>query len=328
MLPVNRVKNKPDSLTALRLQCLRFCRDVHARLFCVLGLLALALLAWSGGAAAWSSDAHRIAARIAQEEIKPETEAAIEELLGGGYLHTYSLSDLSTWADKVHNNRGWEYTKKWHYVNFDYGKCRYSPKKHCRNGDCIIEALNQQIDILGDKKQPKKKRVQALKFVVHLVSDIHQPLHAAWKKDRGGNQVSVRFRHEDSNLHRFWDYWMVEAVEPNWKEHFEDLEGRTLTMPEKRVAYLDGDDDDEPADWALESCRIAVSDGFYPKGDRIDEAYVRRWGDVADERLVLSGLRLARVLDAALADASKQTGSKPSKQKEGWFRRMKKRLGW
>lgn len=97
----------------------------------------------------------------------------------------------------------------WHYVNIAEDNCHYEAPKHCRNGNCIVEALKAQSAILGDRSLTDGERLQALKFVVHLVGDIHQPMHAGYAHDKGGNDFQLQFGNRGTNLHSLWDSGML-----------------------------------------------------------------------------------------------------------------------
>ncbi len=97
----------------------------------------------------------------------------------------------------------------WHYVNIAEDNCHYEAPKHCKNGNCIVEALKAQSAILGDRSLTDGERLQALKFVVHLVGDIHQPMHAGYAHDKGGNDFQLQFGNRGTNLHSLWDSGML-----------------------------------------------------------------------------------------------------------------------
>jgi hypothetical protein len=135
-----------------------------------------------------------------------------------------------------------------------------------------------------------------LKFVVHFVGDIHQPLHAGSRDDKGGNTFQVQFNGKGSNLHRLWDSGMLYTRGLDWKAYAQQLDSTPVNLPAP-IAPLDN----PYAQWAEESCRITTEPGFYPSGHVLGADYVHAELPVAEQRLREAGRRLAEVLNLALA---------------------------
>jgi hypothetical protein len=114
------------------------------------------------------------------------------------------MASLSTWADEPKNRA----TASWHYVNFPKGTCVYEAERDCPEGQCAVEAIDRQRAVLGSSA-PDEKRLEALKYVVHLVGDLHQPLHAGYAEDKGGNQYQLQAFMQGSNLHALWDSGLI-----------------------------------------------------------------------------------------------------------------------
>src|SRR4051794_26587041 len=149
-------------------------------------------------ALAWGRMAHRAATRLAETRLSPRARAPIGGLLGQGE----SLVDASTWADET--SRSIPGSAAWHYVNVPISAPRYSPRD-C-HGDCLVSRLDEFRRILADPRAPRPRRRMALRYVVHLVEDAHQPMHVGDRRDRGGNAVQLRFYRDDAtNLHQIWD---------------------------------------------------------------------------------------------------------------------------
>jgi len=262
--------------------------------------LALAALAGAPQAAAWGDSAHRVVAGLAQAQLRPAAVAEVARLLAGE--PDPSLAGISTWADDFKKQGGAEARRssRWHYVDFAGGPgCSFEPARDCPNGDCVVAAINREFLRLADRKRPDAERAQALKYLVHFVADVHQPLHASPMTDKGGLDFQVSLDGKGDNLHMLWD----------------------LRLPERAIAQAGGDESayvrtllarpplppdptrqsDRPAvDWAQESCRLVRDGGIYPPAHEVGDDYLDAHRAQLDERLRLAGSRLADMLNFAL----------------------------
>lgn len=261
--------------------------------------IALAMLAVAPLAQAWGPLGHRVVAELAQRHLSPAVEAEIERLLAPE--HTGRLADVANWADQIQDDPAqaalWQQTRSQHYVNFRGGSdCDYMPPRDCRDDRCVVAALRHYTDVLGDRSQPDAARREALKFVVHFAGDIHQPLHAGYRDDKGGNTYQVQFAGKGSNLHKVWDSGLLSTRGLDWQAYAQVLDARGLVDLPAPIAPLDN----AYAQWAEESCRFTGAAGFYPDGHKIDQAYVVAELPLAEQRLREAGRRLAEVLNLAL----------------------------
>lgn len=259
-------------------------------------LIALACVLTPPPAQAWGPMGHRLVARLADSGLTPQARREIERLLANEAEP--SLAGIANWADTLREQDPdlGRRSAAWHYVNFDDGQCRYDAHVQCRNGDCVIEAIQAQAAILADRARPDAERLQALKFVVHFVGDIHQPLHAGLARDRGGNTVQLQFEGRGSNLHRVWDSGMLgtrNLRESDYLAHLLSLRSQADKTPHAQAA--------DAAAWAGESCAIVNAPGFYPASTTLQASYVQQYLPVADQALLRAGTRLAGVLNEALA---------------------------
>ncbi len=246
-------------------------------------LVAVLALTWHAKSHAWGAVAHELIAEAAEAQLSPATKAKVDEILA--VEPGASLVSISTWADRVRTPS----TAAWHYMNFERnGGCQYEQARDCPEGKCVIEAIHRQVEVLRTSKDPEE-RIKALKWVVHLVGDVHQPLHAAFGDDKGGNLFQIQAFGKGGNLHSLWDSGMVN----NWPGGLEVLRVE-VGRAGKFVAEV------APARWAGESCRIASGDRFYPDGRFIDDTYLRQWQPVVVERLRLAASRLASMLEGTL----------------------------
>ena len=231
----------------------------------------VALLCVPSLAFAWGFEGHRIVAEIAEAHLTPSTKREVKALLA--LDGAQKLSDISTWADETKNKT----SARWHYVNLPRNaSCKYDQARDCADGECIVEALKEQFHLYRASASPNA-RLKALRYLVHLVADIHQPLHAAFGDDRGGNRFQVNIDGKGSNLHRVWD---VELVR-----------GKSVA-----IKAVQADTRFRPERWAEESCEIVSNPAFYP-AHKLPASYLKRYAPVAEERLVTAGIRLAALLN-------------------------------
>jgi hypothetical protein len=173
-------------------------------------------------------------------------------------------------------------------VNFPKDTCAYEAARDCQGGQCVVEALNRQLEVLGSNA-PDEKRLLALKYVVHFAADVHQPLHAGWAEDRGGNSHQLQAFMKGSNLHALWDVGLIRSIDQAVEILTSRLQSRPIPV-EARVLDV--------SQAAEESCRIVGTPGFYPER-KVGADYVERFVPVVEQRLVLAGARLAALLNRA-----------------------------
>jgi hypothetical protein len=248
----------------------------------------LSILIWTTSAMAWGQNGHRIVGRIAENHLTPEARQAVAELIG-----PESLAQVSTWADEIKSDRAWRHANPWHYINVEAGETFENAAKN-PNGD-IIESLARFEQVLRDSGSSRQAKAEALKFIVHFVGDIHQPLHAGSGKDRGGNDIKVRWFGEPSNLHAVWDTELIEYESMGYTEFVEFIDHATEVQINawQQAPILE---------WARES--RALLEGVYDVGSDQDGLpnlrfyYVFKNKATVQQRLLQAGIRLAGVLNA------------------------------
>lgn len=239
----------------------------------------------------WGGMGHRVIARVAVGRLSPAAKREVRRLLG-----RETLAKVSTWPDEVRRNR--PATAPWHYVNIPIYDSVYRPERVCASG-CIIAALEAQEAILADRSRPQAERAEALKWVVHLVGDLHQPLHVGDRGDRGGNDVRIRYDNKPGNLHGLWDTGLLLATGQD--------EDELVTMVERRLrrrgdlAALTGG---SVLEWAMESHAASreVVYGFLPASLSLDRRYLQQVQPLLEDRLLKGGVRLAALIERALQD--------------------------
>jgi len=264
-------------------------------------LLAL-LLALPAAALAWGQPAHRLVAELAEARLRPAARAEALRLLGTE--GAASLADVSGWADEVREAGGARArsTRRWHFVNFQGGGCEYAPARDCPDGDCVVAAINREFLRLADRRRPDAERTEALKFLVHLVGDVHQPLHASPIDDKGGNDFQVGWHGKGRNLHAVWDALIIDralqAGSLDEAGYLRQLQSATPLPPDPTRRS------DRPAvDWARESCRVVQDEAIYPPTHVIGDDYLDAQRPKVERQLRLAGARLADMLNFALDPA-------------------------
>lgn len=248
-------------------------------------------------ALAWGPDGHRIVADIAEARLTPKAKAAIVELLGGG--EDTSLASVANWADSVRKER--EETAPWHYVDIPYEMSGFDPERDGKNGNNVIAKIEEFANVLNDRTAPRQQRIEALKFLVHFVGDIHQPMHCVERNgDKGGNFRLVFFpgKREAVNLHRIWDSDILKlAMGEQDDEKFAAALNEKITKDQEN-AWSRG----APIAWANEGHDLAVkvayanvpADAPPPK---ITDEYLGAAEPVVEAQLSKAGVRLGNLLN-------------------------------
>lgn len=255
----------------------------HLKLL-ILTASALALL--PNTAFAWGKTGHRVTGEIAQEHLSRSAKKEIKRI-----LDIENLTDASTWADFMRSSRD-EFWKKeagpYHYVTIPNGKT-YDEVGAPENGDAIT-ALKKFKAVLQDEKASLEDKQLALRFTVHIIGDLHQPLHAGNGTDKGGNDFKMTFFWEQTNLHRVWDTGLIKQEELSFTE-MSDLLSRNITKQDiKDWPEID------PVVWVTESA--AIRDTIYPKGEAEETwGYAFDHRDTVRQRLSQGGVRIAAYLN-------------------------------
>lgn len=233
---------------------------------------------------AFGPDGHRIVGQIASQHLTPAVARQVAQL-----LQNQPLAEVCNWADEMRGQPGYETTGPLHYVNLPPRERTYVAERDCRNGNCVVGAIERFTAELGDHSLGQKQRSEALKFVCHFVADLHQPLHTGYAHDRGGNSFDVRWGNgESGSLHQLWDQELVSRLGP-WRDEAAVLSQHC--QPELI--------DNQLLDWLGES-RTLVLEQIYPAGHQLDAAYLARHTATVSQQLCLAGCRLAGLLNVAL----------------------------
>jgi hypothetical protein len=249
-------------------------------------LSSLITLFVSSPAFGWGQTGHRVTGAIAQQYLSPLSQAAVAELLPNS-----SLAEASTYADEMRSNPS-EFWQKmsthWHYVTVPKGN-DYAEVGAPKQGDAVTALEAYTKTLKSDSATIEEKRL-ALRFVVHIIGDLHQPLHAGDGSDRGGNDVKVNFFWQNSNLHRVWDSQMLEQRKLSYTEWTTWLTEHITPDDIRSWATTD------PLVWIEESTKIR--DEIYPEdANNMSYDYLYQNLPTAKQRLQMAGIRLAMYLN-------------------------------
>jgi hypothetical protein len=236
---------------------------------------------------------------VAADLLTDQARRGVVGLLGNGDAKI-ALIEVSTWADDIRNHR--PDSRHWHYVNIPISTPVYDAARDCPAGDCVVGAIDRMFVILADQTLIPAVRAEALRWLVHFVADVHQPLHAGDNGDRGGNDVKVRIRGHTSKLHAWWDADVIQAMGDR-DQLVARLEAKLKVSTAKNWAA------GTAANWATESAEISRSHvyggwltGTGPATETIvlPDEYVTQAASTAEQQLAKAAIRLATVLNAAL----------------------------
>lgn len=272
-------------------------------LVATLGLVAVMLPVDLSG---WGGAGHHIVIRIALTRMTPDAMRLVTSLLGDE-----DVVDASTWADRIRRDR--PHTYNWHFVNVPIGERTYVASRDCPQteaGDCIVAAIARARAEIVNPALSREARTESLRFLLHFVGDMHQPLHTIGNRDRGGNDVATFvLGHEPAegrshpNLHAVWDSLLISRRGLDEAAYTELLLNRLRTEP------LDGPETIDVEAWTMEAHELArrfvyAYPGFsterpLPTPVRLDPTYQRIAEPVVDRQLLRAGVRLARILNEA-----------------------------
>jgi hypothetical protein len=247
---------------------------------------------------AWGPEGHEVIALIAEHYMTPAAKAKATEILDGS-----SPESVASWADEYrthHREPG-----PWHYIDIPLADSQIDMARECPNGDCVIAKTEQFLVVLRDSHADRAAKAEALKFVVHFIGDMHQPLHVTDNGDKGGNGRYVVFERHLDNLHWVWDTGLLGHINRNPNALAAELENRVTSQ--ERVQWTHGSIEE----WVLEGHRLAQSVVYEALGNgdpvRITPEYEHQADRVIEIQLEKAGVRLAYLLDADLVlDAAEQ----------------------
>lgn len=252
------------------------------RLRCALTGVATLLTILPAVASGFGVLGHRLAERVADSLLCADAVAAVEQLSGSA-----SLVGLGAWADRVRYELAWEHTAPWHYINVSDGESVDVVSR--ATSDHVVWAIEQFFNELANTGNAVEHRANALRFVVHFVVDVHQPLHVGRASDRGGNGIELIVDGRTTNLHRLWDTGVLASARRS--------ETQLSHAVAARVRSKDEWPSSAPLAWAEES--RALRERVYAFERPVTPQYLSAARAVVERRLARAGVRLADTLNRA-----------------------------
>ena len=244
---------------------------------------------------AWGPKGHDVVAAIAEQNLTSKARKSLEKLLDGKSIVYYS-----SWMDNIQNSPYWKdgynKTKTWHYANVDKGETYQTMKKN-ENGDVVaaLEMLTKELTENYDNLTDSM-RVDYVKMIIHMVGDLHCPMHAGRLTDRGGNGCKVKWFGQKTNLHSVWDSKMIDAARKwSYTEWCDQLD-RTSKKYKKEV--MSGTYED----WFTTTVAAAAEVYEYVESTgeivpSLSYQFVYDFSPLLEEQLLHAGYRLAYVLN-------------------------------
>lgn len=237
-------------------------------------------------ALAWGPKGHDTVAYIAEKHLSKKALKKVTAVLEG-----HSLVYVANWLDNASHTDEYAYTKTWHYVNVDPEEGTYAESKKDSAGDAVV-AINTLVENLkSGELTPEEERVQ-LMMLIHIVGDIHCPMHAGRKSDRGGNGTKVKYFGSQKKLHSVWDSEIVESAHRwGYSEWQEQVDRAT---PKQVQAYMQG----TPNDWIEET--VVLANYIYENsatGANLSYDYVAQYTPILEEQFLKGGIRLAKLIE-------------------------------
>ncbi len=232
----------------------------------------------------WSKTGHRVIGEVAQNHLKSKTKRSIKKLLGN-----FNLAGASNFADEIKADKRYRKFSAWHYVNFPKDK-KYGDVSPSEHGDLII-GINTCIKIIKQTNSSREDKIFYLKMLIHLVGDLHQPMHVGRLEDKGGNDIHVLWFNKESNLHKVWDYNMINDFGMSYSE----LAGNLPSVSKKEKKEIQ---QGTIIDWVEESQDIANK--LYESVEKDEKLYYQygyKWWGTVEAQLQKGGIRLAKVLN-------------------------------
>lgn len=238
---------------------------------------------------AWGLTGHRVIGKIAENHINKKTKKAIDKILGNE-----SIAMASNWADFIKSDSSFSYLNSWHYVNLNSGLNKSTVLLSLEK-DTVANAYNRILFLREELKNNQKlnadTRVLYLKVLIHLIGDIHQPMHVGRGIDLGGNRVKIYWFNQSSNLHKLWDEQIIERQLLSYTEYAEMLD-KTSRKERNDIQLV------QPSEWVWESYIIANKlyesvESENRLGYRYDFDYI----ETLNQQLLKGGIRLAGILN-------------------------------
>ena len=248
---------------------------------------------------AWGPEGHLQVGLLALQGLDQAAASWVEEILEGADAE--AVDQACNWPDAVRKTPAWEWSAPQHYVNIPRNSAHYDRQRDCPDGLCVTEAIKKYAAQLGDPQLDKRRQWEAFAWLCHLVGDLHQPLHAGYRDDRGGNDVEVSFLGETINLHQFWDSALIRENLGSGGDWHRSASAAEPDFSGKRW---------NPAlinDWTDESHWL-VKEAAYPPGEIIQTDFAEGSWLLIRGQWLKAGDRLALILNATVGEGEVKLG--------------------
>lgn len=252
-------------------------------------VLGIALLSTPMLTMAWGAEGHRICGQIADSYLTPKARAAIKAILGDE-----SVAMASNWADFIKSDPAFSYLSSWHYIDFD--KAYTYPEMqdfllHDTNTDAYTK-LQFMIGELKKKDLSKENKLLYLHMVIHIVEDVHQPMHTGRTTDKGGNDIKLTWQNNPTNLHSVWDSELINFQQLSYTEYAAAI---NHTTTEQRAEWQKA----PISQWLYESNQLAekIYADVPANGALRSYDYNFKYIGITNQQLLKGGVRLAGVLN-------------------------------
>jgi len=244
--------------------------------------------------AAWGFEGHKTVANIAWNELNPDVQKAAMELLS--FSGDSSFIEVAVWADNIKRLDKFRYANTFHYVNIPAAGESYAKDRDCPDGTCLTYVIPGYIETLSDKSASDSLRNEALKFLIHFVGDVHQPMHTGLPEDRGGNDVHLNYHSRNVNLHGLWDYEMLNDNITDYLAYADRLHKVDESFPMQATLAVT-----DPVEWTNESFQIGRNFAYsVSQGDTVNSDYEKKALQYIETRITQAGYRLAFLLNNIL----------------------------
>ena len=251
------------------------------------------LFGYSTDSLAWSADGHTSIGILAISQLQAEPRRELEGIIGP--LDEHAMEQACNWPDQIRETEEWDWSARLHYINIPRGDFVYLESRDCPDQQCATQAIKRYAIELGNREAPGEQRRQAFAWLCHLVGDLHQPLHAGFKDDRGGNNFDIIFKDEQMNLHGFWDFELINEHAGNWQNLVSLLSTSPVTKATSNWSP------EMVNDWTDESHEMAKQT-VYPTTKNIDEIYLQQSWEDAQKQISSAATRLALIINTQLQD--------------------------
>ncbi|RYG19982.1 MAG: S1/P1 Nuclease [Chitinophagaceae bacterium] len=251
-------------------------------------LVFFALLYLPYAAGAWNLIGHRVVGEVADYYINAKTRKAIQAILG-----SESLAMSANWADFVKSDTSYTYLSNWHYLNIpaNLSKTAMFSYLEQQSGPNVYTKINEMIVVLKNTRSTLTQKKLALKMLIHMVGDLHQPMHTARPEDQGGNKVQLTWFGEKSNLHKVWDEGLVDYQKLSYTEYTKAINHPTVA---------------EFTTWQKASLKESLFESYQictkiyegtKADDKLSYRYNFDWIATVNQQLLKGGIRLAKILN-------------------------------